>query len=942
MNRSNTAAHSRLKPPHAIRWFNLTHALGLALFIGAMGGFFWYLQHIEARHLQQGLYRDIEWAQQSLRLKWREDQDRLTAVAGQWAQYLDRPDDNPPNFRDFFERHPDVTYIAVLDELRYVRWVLPSRRIGQVQGRIAGGQVDDSAGFAAFSAAQSEQRAVFSAPFMSDDNEMVIEIHAPVYRQGRFSGTVIAASSLARTLNSSLTREVREHYQVMIVDSGGNRLVSTTPRHIHDNNVSYELPLEPPGFGVRLRAFAFTTPDNLIDRTLLAAVVGLGSASVFGLGLLWRHGRRRLLAEIERDRLFTLSVDPMAILQSDGKLDRSNPAFDELFGNRRASVALGDLTHPDDRARVTAAIAQLNSEPAQAPSTQFEARFLAGDQTRWLRWSVRGDGERPMRTLYAVAHDTTERKLAETALNAETSFRRAMEDSMATGMRVLDLNGRITYVNRAFCQILGFDESELLLRDPPFPYWPDDQYAEHRANLDLILSGKAPAGGIHVKVRRRDHTLIDARLYVSALIDEHGQQTGWMTSMTDITEPTRAREELAAAHERFTTVLDELDAAVSVAPGELMAGTTITGADVAPGQEPSLLFANRAYRGLFGADAAGHRALLDQPDQANQDVQSAVRAHALASSASVNGLDTGTLQERFVASVQRWFEVRSRTIRWVDGSIVTMVLASDITRRREAEELQRIQAAKYEGNARLITMGEMASSLAHELNQPLTAIANYCMGLAARVKSRQAAGHAPDADELLLALGKTAAQAERAGHIIRRIRNFVKRSEPDQRNCDLSAVVADAIGLAEIESSRQGVRLRVNVQSNLPTVRADPVLLEQVLLNLLKNAVEAMRDSPRRELEVSVVHRGRQIEVAVSDTGTGIDAQTRDKLFEPFYTTKRDGMGMGLNICRSIIEAHQGRLWVQDNTSAGCTFCFTLPVDVSEEVNETSEVQRAA
>jgi PAS domain S-box-containing protein len=173
------------------------------------------------------------------------------------------------------------------------------------------------------------------------------------------------------------------------------------------------------------------------------------------------------------------------------------------------------------------------------------------------------------------------------------NFRRAMENSMLTGMRALDPEGRVTYVNPAFCAMTGFAESELLGRLPPYPYWPPDRIEENTRLLQQELQGRSPAGGIEVKVMRKNGTYFDARMYVSPLVDAHGQQTGWMTSMTNITEAKRIRDQLAASHERFTTVLEGLDAAVSVLSV----------------QHGELLFANRSYRLWFGADARGHALL---------------------------------------------------------------------------------------------------------------------------------------------------------------------------------------------------------------------------------------------------------------------------------------------------------------------------------------------
>ena len=175
---------------------------------------------------------------------------------------------------------------------------------------------------------------------------------------------------------------------------------------------------------------------------------------------------------------------------------------------------------------------------------------------------------------------TRRRVQAQQALVSETNFRRAMENSMLTGMRALDLQGRITYVNPAFCQMTGLTEGELVGRTPPFPHWPEAELDTSMARLDDELHGRTPPGGFEVRVKRKNGQIFDARMYVSPLIDPRGQQTGWMTSMTDITEPKRIREELTASYERFTTVLEGLDAAVSVAP---------------LGSE-ELLFANKLYR----------------------------------------------------------------------------------------------------------------------------------------------------------------------------------------------------------------------------------------------------------------------------------------------------------------------------------------------------------
>ena len=293
-------------------------------------------------------------------------------------------------------------------------------------------------------------------------------------------------------------------------------------------------------------------------------------------------------------------------------------------------------------------------------------------------------------------------------------------------------------------------------------------------------------------------------------------------------------------------MLDELDAAVSVC-------ASVAGPDAPEPETGPLLFANRYYRSLLGDDTRSHREL-------------SAAGGPMSTLGQAQRRDGGAL-EVFSAHAQRWFEVRTRTIQWVDGSPVRMQVATDITARKATQERERQQEEKVQLTSRLITMGEMASSLAHELNQPLTAISNYSMGTVARVRRNIATGATTDPVELLAMLQKTSAQAERAGHIIRRIREFVKRSEPRRRRCRIRGIVDDAVGFAEIEASKRRIAIRTQVPNAIADIDADPILIEQVLLNLIRNGCEAMdetkghrrrtRDRRRRPQRRSRRRRGR-------------------------------------------------------------------------------------
>ena len=509
----------------------------------------------------------------------------------------------------------------------------------------------------------------------------------------------------------------------------------------------------------------------------------------------------------------------------------------------------------------------------------------------------------------------------QSALVSEANFRRAMENSMLTGMRAVDLEARITYVNPAFCAMTGFSEFELIGRQPPFPHWPPDRYEENTRMFQQELQGRSPAGGIEVKVMRKDGTLFDARMYVSPLIDPKGQQTGWMTSMTNITEAKRIRDQLSASHERFTTVLEGLDAAVSVLSV----------------QQGELLFANRSYRVWFGAESLGHALLAgEDPGFAHLTDPEEEVDH-------LSGLPTQELteigsdpREVFIEPLQKWFDVRSRYLQWTDGRLAQMLIGTDITARRNAETFAASQAEKAQVTSRLVTMGEMASSVAHELNQPLTAITNYCNGMVSRVKD-----DAIDKSDLIAALEKTSHQAQRAGQIIHRIRAFVKRSEPQRQVAQARTIIDNALELASIELRRRNVSIHTYVAQRLPPLMVDPILIEQVVLNLLKNAAEAIDSAQlppaRRDIELRVVPRhtpeeGGVIEFTVSDQGPGIRDEVIARLYEAFFSTKPEGLGIGLSLCRSIIESHRGRIRAQNlyngASVVGCRFVFTLPVEI--------------
>ena len=245
----------------------------------------------------------------------------------------------------------------------------------------------------------------------------------------------------------------------------------------------------------------------------------------------------------------------------------------------------------------------------------------------------------------------------------------------------------------------------------------------------------------------------------------------------------------------------------------------------------------------------------------------------------------------------------------------------DLTERQEnMAKLQELQAELVHVS-RLLAMGEMASGLAHELNQPLTAVANYMKGCR---RLLQDVSH-PQLATIRDALDKAADQAIRAGQIIRRLRDFAARGETEKKIERIVKVVEEASALALVGARELGVRVRQEVAPGVDLVLADRVQIQQVLVNLFRNALEAMEATERRELLVALTPAAdTMVEIAVADTGHGIKPEILPKLFEPFTTSKDNGMGVGLSICRTIIEAHGGKMWVEPNPVGGTVFRFTL------------------
>jgi two-component system, LuxR family, sensor histidine kinase DctS len=385
-----------------------------------------------------------------------------------------------------------------------------------------------------------------------------------------------------------------------------------------------------------------------------------------------------------------------------------------------------------------------------------------------------------------LAHDVRRRALAERALAEALAFRKAMEDSLVTGLRARDLQGRITYVNPAFCAMLGFSADELKAAEEP-PYWPPERRAEYQGRQSLRLSpdaadlNAAARGGFETEFMRRNGERFPVMVYEAPLVDGQGAQAGWMSAVLDLSA------------------------------------------------------------------------------------------------------------------------------------------------QRSVEELSRQQQERLQATARLATVGEMASLMSHELNQPLAAIASYASGSLNLLE-------APDASTPALlqqALQRINEQAERAGRVIKSVHDFVRRREQLHEALGADVLLDAVLPLVRLQARKSGTRVELDLPQPAPRVLCDRTMVEQVLLNLTRNGIQAMEgDTPVSERVLRLAVRqdhARWVHFSVTDAGPGIPPEVGRRLFTPFYTTRRDGMGLGLSLCRTVIEQHGGALDFGPAPGRGTVFEFTLP-----------------
>lgn len=445
----------------------------------------------------------------------------------------------------------------------------------------------------------------------------------------------------------------------------------------------------------------------------------------------------------------------------------------------------------------------------------------------------------------------------------------------------------------------GIELSWFLLLIPASVTGASVFWGKSPALLFLLASGIAGATGISMEAEFPALPFAFAMLFACGLLvlGEHYRQIKKTTAET--------RAELVANQAHLKFILD-----------------TVPDATVVIDADGKMVSFNRAAVRQFGyaeEEAIGQNVSLLMPEPHSRNHDSYIHRYLSTGEKRIIGIDRVVVGKRKDGST---FPIKLAVGEMKSGGQVFFTgFIRDLTERAESEaRLQQVQA-ELARLARLSELGEMASTLAHELNQPLAAIVNYVQGCSRLLRNMEDSL----ASRMSEALDETARQALRAGQIIRHLREFVTRGETERQSEDLHKLVEEAGALALVGSSEMGVRTVFDFHSGPAMVLVDRVQIQQVLINLMRNAIEAMRESEVRELTVRTEQANGSVLVEVSDTGTGVPGEVVAQLFQPFVTTKPGGMGIGLSISRRIVEAHGGELSMRQNEKGGATFKFTLP-----------------
>jgi PAS domain S-box-containing protein len=635
--------------------------------------------------------------------------------------------------------------------------------------------------------------------------------------------------------------------------------------------------------------------------------------------------RKNLEDIVKRDKEFlrqVIDITPNLIFAKDreGRFTLVNKAVADIYGTT-VDALLGKTDADFNRnAEEVAMFRRMDLEVMDTLRERVIAEERVTDsngKNHWLQTVKRPivDRDGTANQVLGSATDITERKQAEEALRQSEFKFRALFESNVVPLEFWHVDGRILDANDAFLRLVGCTREDL---EAGLVRWdtltaPEYRDLDRQRRSQEWVAGKQTMDPYEKEYLLRDGRRIPVMIALSLLPGYSDRGVGMAV---DLTEHKRSQERLEESKALIKSVFSSLYGHVAVLD-----------------RDGCILAVNDAWtrfarenRGSFAAVGIGANYI-----EVCRHAMAAGDPSAEKSLAGIESVLNGECEEFVVEypfnspTRDYWFEMVAQPLRRPEGGAIISHI--DISDRRQAEIEAHDMRQELSHVTRVAMMGELTASLAHELNQPLTAILSN-----AQTVQRILDHPAPDMAEIREILGDIVSDDQRAGEIIRGLRSLLKKSELAFRPLDLNSVILEVIGLIRSDALIKNVAVALRLAPGIPSVRGDRVQLQQLMLNLAINALDAMRDVPESERRLDIATTlidASSVQVAVQDSGMGIPGDRLDKIFDPFYTDKPHGMGMGLAICRSIVRLHGGRIWAANRSGRGATFQYVLPINGS-------------
>ncbi|WEX79161.1 PAS domain S-box protein [Sinorhizobium numidicum] len=588
----------------------------------------------------------------------------------------------------------------------------------------------------------------------------------------------------------------------------------------------------------------------------------------------------------ETYRIFGLTPRPGTVVGLAEAIERIHPEDRPIWNNAAAEAVRGESRY-DLEYRIV------------RPNGEVRIVHSQGDLTR--------DTSGSPRSMFGTIQDVTERKRVEEALRDSEEQWRAVFENNPTMYFMVDATGTIVSVNPFGAEQLGYTVDELIGRPVQDIFYEADRDAVQR-HAAACLEHLGRAMSWELRKIRKNGSMLWVRETARAMLIR--RRPVILIVCEDITERKRAEEAARRSEEELRQVIETVPAMVWTAL-----------------PDGRVDFINRRWQEFTGLSLDGTSGGTWEPEARfhPEDLEQYMSKWRT-SLATGHSFEAEVRIRRAADGEYRWWLESAVPLRDEHGTVLKWYgFLVDIEGRKRAEEALQKAQAELAHVTRVTTMGALTSSIAHEVNQPLAAVVTN-----ANAALRWLASHPPNVGEARETLERIVRDGHRAGEVIGRVRALLKKTATATAQVDLNGLIEDSLALVDGEVRRHRILLRTELAHDLPRVAGDRVQLQQVMLNLVMNGIEAMKkveDRPRELLISSRPHASEAVLVAVQDTGVGLAPQNVERVFEAFYTTKAEGLGMGLAICRSIIEAHGGRLWAAASEPCGAVFQFTLPSD---------------